>query len=86
MKRAAPLQFMLYADTGETEMKDRSKSKAEHQAPRPDNADQPMLDAKIQDVLGRAFRAYSADIIHEPIPEKFLQLLAQLDAKERRDG
>lgn len=41
------------------------------------------LDHRIQDVLGKALRAYSQDIVSEPIPDKFLALLAQLEAKER---
>ncbi|MDQ0391457.1 NepR family anti-sigma factor [Labrys monachus] len=41
------------------------------------------LDHRIQDVLGKALRAYSQDIVSEPIPDKFLALLALLEAKER---
>ena len=41
------------------------------------------LDPMIQDALGKALRAYSEDIVKAPIPDKFLLLLAQLEAKER---
>lgn len=42
------------------------------------------LDAKIQDVLGTAFRAYADDIVKAPVPDKFLDLLSQLEARERQ--
>jgi hypothetical protein len=41
------------------------------------------LDPKIQDQLGRVFRAYCDDLIHQPIPDKFTVLLAKLEAKQR---
>ncbi|MDE2579788.1 MAG: hypothetical protein KGL46_13370 [Hyphomicrobiales bacterium] len=41
------------------------------------------LDPKIQEQLGRTFRAYCDDLIAEPIPDTFLVLLAKLEAKER---
>jgi hypothetical protein len=43
------------------------------------------LDPRIQDALGKALRNLSEDIVKEPIPDKFLALLAQLEARER-DG
>lgn len=42
-----------------------------------------MLDPKVQAQLGRVFRAYCDDLIHQPIPDKFSVLLAQLEAKQR---
>jgi hypothetical protein len=41
------------------------------------------MDPKIQEVIGKALRAYADDIIKEPVPDKFLMLLAKLEAKER---
>lgn len=41
------------------------------------------LDPKIQAQLGRLFRAYCDDLIHQPIPDKFTVLLAKLEAKQR---
>jgi hypothetical protein len=41
------------------------------------------LDPKIQAQLGRVFRAYCDDLIHQPIPDKFAVLLAKLEAKQR---
>jgi len=40
------------------------------------------LDPKIQEVLGKALRALSKDIVTEPIPDRFVALLAELEAKE----
>jgi hypothetical protein len=47
------------------------------------NVDGAALDPKIQDQLGRVFRAYCDDLIHQPIPDKFAVLLAKLEAKQR---
>jgi hypothetical protein len=43
------------------------------------------LDAKIQEALGRALKAHYDDLVSAPIPDRFLVLLAELEAKERRD-
>ena len=50
----------------------------------PGAGDDTPLDAKIQEVLGSAFRAYADDIVKAPIPDKFLDLLSQLEARERK--
>lgn len=42
-----------------------------------------MLDIAIQEQLGKVFRAYCDDLIHQPIPDKFAVLLARLEAKQR---
>ena len=47
--------------------------------------ERPAIDLKIQEALGRALSAYTDDIIRAPIPDKFLLLLARLEAKEQ-DG
>lgn len=41
------------------------------------------LDLKVQEQLGKVFRAYCDDLIHQPVPEKFVVLLAKLEAKQR---
>ncbi|MGD9545495.1 MAG: NepR family anti-sigma factor [Methylocystis sp.] len=48
-----------------------------------DGADGVALDPKVQAQLGRVFRAYCDDLIHQPIPDKFTVLLAKLEAKQR---
>ena len=37
------------------------------------------------DVIGRSLKAYFDDISQAPIPDKFLALLAELEAKEKSD-
>jgi hypothetical protein len=46
---------------------------------------EPVLDQRIQDMIGRSLKAHYDDLINAPIPDKFLVLLAQLEAKERQD-
>ena len=40
------------------------------------------LDPKIQAAIGKALKAYGADIVAAPIPDRFLALLARLEASE----
>jgi len=42
------------------------------------------LDPKVQESIGRSLRAHYDDIVNAPVPDKFLVLLAQLEATERR--
>jgi hypothetical protein len=49
-------------------------------------AEVPELDAKIQVLLGRALQCHYDDLVSAPIPDRFLVLLAQLEAKERGNG
>jgi hypothetical protein len=41
------------------------------------------LNAKLQDAIGRSLKAHYDDLIHAPIPDKFIELLARLEMKER---
>lgn len=43
-----------------------------------------MLDPKVQESIGRSLKAHYDDIINAPIPDKFMVLLAQLEAQENR--
>jgi hypothetical protein len=45
--------------------------------------DEVALNPRIQEELGKALRTFSQDIVNQPIPDRFLALLAQLEAKER---
>lgn len=45
-----------------------------------------LLDPKVQDSIGRSLKAHYDDLVNSPIPDKFLVLLAQLEAKEQRDA
>jgi Anti-sigma factor NepR len=47
--------------------------------------DSPELDPKIQGLLGRALQSHYQDLISTPVPDRFLVLLAELEAKEKRD-
>jgi len=42
-----------------------------------------ILEPHIQEQLGRVLRSFCDDLIHQPIPDKFVALLAQLEAKQR---
>ena len=42
------------------------------------------LNAKMQEAIGRSLRAHYDDLIHAPVPDKFLELLARLEATERK--
>ncbi|WP_236841733.1 NepR family anti-sigma factor [Bosea sp. PAMC 26642] len=41
-----------------------------------------VLDPRVQESIGRSLKAHYDDLINAPIPDKFLVLLAQLEAKE----
>ena len=44
------------------------------------------LDPKALESLGRALKAHYEDLVHAPLPDKFLELLGRLEAQERRSG
>lgn len=41
------------------------------------------LDPRIQEAIGRSLKAHYDDLVKEPVPDRLLVLLAQLEAKER---
>lgn len=43
-----------------------------------------ILDPKVQESIGRSLKAHYDDIVNAPVPDKFLVLLAQLEAQETR--
>jgi hypothetical protein len=43
-----------------------------------------ILDPKVQESIGRSLKAHYDDIVNAPVPDKFLVLLAQLEAQESR--
>jgi Anti-sigma factor NepR len=43
---------------------------------------EPVLGGLVQDLIGRSLRAHFDDIANAPVPDKFLALLAELEAKE----
>jgi len=48
-----------------------------------DAHDGAVLEPHIQEQLGRVLRSFCDDLIHQPIPDKFVVLLAKLEAKQR---
>lgn len=40
-------------------------------------------DPKALEAIGRALEAHYADLVHAPLPEKFAELLAKLEAGDR---
>ena len=50
-----------------------------------DFADVHLSDA-VQETIGRSLKAHYDDIAKEPVPDKFLVLLAQLEAQELKGG
>jgi len=45
-------------------------------------ADDTKLDTDVQSHIGRQLRAGYVDILNQPVPDRFLELLAELDAKQ----
>jgi hypothetical protein len=43
-----------------------------------------VLDPRVQESIGRSLKAHYDDIVNSPVPDKFLVLLAQLEAQEQR--
>lgn len=51
--------------------------------PRANNvSDDPQLDNKVLDAIGRALKAHYGDLVNAPLPERFVNLLADLEAEE----
>jgi hypothetical protein len=44
------------------------------------------IDEHIQCRIGTKLRSYYDELLNEPIPEKFVELLVKLDEKERQEG
>ncbi len=51
-----------------------------------DIEDDTQIDEHIQRRIGAKLRAYYDELLNEPIPEKFIELLVKLDEKERKEG
>ncbi len=64
-------------------MTNAEASMAETGGGRPDDYDM-ILDPRVQESIGRSLKAHYDDIVNAPVPDKFLVLLAQLEAQEQR--
>jgi hypothetical protein len=51
--------------------------------PQPTDQTPAMLDRTVQAQIGRLLRDVFADVADEPVPDRFVTLLAQLEAKEK---
>lgn len=49
-----------------------------------EGGDEHVLNSKAQESIGRSLKAHYDDIVNSPVPDKFLVLLAQLEASEQR--
>jgi len=47
-------------------------------------SDDPPLDAKVLDALGRALTAHYEDVVRAPLPDRLLALLEDLEKQERK--
>ncbi|PTM51838.1 NepR family anti-sigma factor [Phreatobacter oligotrophus] len=45
-----------------------------------------VLDPRIQEAIGKSLKAHYDDLVKAPVPDRFLVLLAELEAKERKNG
>ena len=50
------------------------------------DTDVPQLDPKVQGAIGHALQAHFDQIVNAPLPDRFLVLLAELEAKEQHHG
>jgi hypothetical protein len=50
---------------------------------RPETA-APQIDSRIQHEIGKHLRAHYDDIVNEPVPDKFMELLAKLEQSVER--
>ncbi|MDB5571330.1 MAG: Anti-sigma factor NepR [Hyphomicrobiales bacterium] len=48
--------------------------------------DELQIDEHIQRRIGTKLRSYYDELLSEPIPDKFIELLVKLDEKERKEG
>jgi len=54
------------------------------EAARVDDDDEAVLNPKVQESIGRSLKAHYDDLVNSPVPDRFLALLAQLEATEQR--
>ena len=43
------------------------------------------LDPKVLETIGRALKAHYDDLVHAPLPDKLLDLLARLEKEEQQE-
>ena len=50
----------------------------------PSEIGRPQIDPRIQNEIGKHLRAHYDDIVNEPVPDKFMELLAKLEQSVAR--
>ncbi|MGE0848205.1 MAG: NepR family anti-sigma factor [Hyphomicrobiaceae bacterium] len=64
----------------------QQQGKPEQRLPSPRySAPHGMLDRSLQAQLGRQLRAIYSDVAEEPVPDRFIRLLEELEATEKRE-
>ena len=48
-----------------------------------DQTSESPLDTKVLDAIGRALKAHYDELVHAPLPDRFVQLLHSLETEER---
>lgn len=41
------------------------------------------IDARLEEMIGAKLRLFYDDLLREPVPDRFMELILKLDAKER---
>lgn len=59
----------------------QSRSRADDAAP----AEPIQIDERVQRRIGEQLRAYYDELLNEPVPARFVELLIKLDEKERQE-
>jgi hypothetical protein len=83
-----PSEVSLMVERDSLEAQMRSAGSGESPGRKADEDDFPEvhLSEAVQETIGRSLKAYYDDIAKEPIPDRFLVLLAQLEAQELKGG
>ena len=69
------------AEDGEAKPKSAKSKTAKKMKVKPPLTQAPQLPAGASDMIGKRLRAYYEEIASEPVPDRFLDLLNELEAK-----
>jgi hypothetical protein len=64
----------------------RGRSMSHSNSRATDAPDEAALDVKVLDAIGRALKAHYDDLVKAPLPDRFLDLLSDLESEESRPG
>jgi len=80
-------QHTMSEDKPSADTNDSKRETTMEEPPRPSdlyNTPRGMLDRSLQAQLGRQLRAIFSDVAQEPVPDRFIKLLEDLEAREKR--